>query len=228
VSDGRRSANRELAALVASRAGATAGDDGHAEAAAPGTGSTLPFLLLRLGSRWFGLRAESVREVVGHEVVNRVPGQPAHVRGVSMIHGRMVPVVALDVLLRAHVAAFSDTSAAEAGGDGGGGGDMPRFRLDVLLRAHVAAFSDAGEAETGRDGGDMPRSRLVVLAGDQLEIAILADDARGVMHLPAPLEAPADGGRLRFVLGEIPWNEHLVCVLDGAALLTAALAPGTA
>jgi chemotaxis signal transduction protein len=197
VSDGRRSANRELAALVASRAGATAGDDGHAEAAAPGTGSTLPFLLLRLGSRWFGLRAESVREVVGHEVVNRVPGQPAHVRGVSMIHGRMVPVVALDVLLRAHVAAFSDTSAAEAGGDGGGGGDMPRFRL-------------------------------VVLADEHLEIAILADDARGVMHLPAPLEAPADGGRLRFVLGEIPWNEHLVCVLDGAALLTAALAPGTA
>jgi chemotaxis signal transduction protein len=193
VSNGHRSANQELAALVASRAGATAGDD-HAEAAASRTGSALPFLLLRLGSRWFGLRAESVREVVGHEVVNRVPGQPAHVRGVSMIHGRMVPVVA----------------------------------LDVLLAAHVAAFSDTGEAAAGRDGGDTPRSRLVVLAGDQLEIAILADDARGVMHLPAPLEAPAAGGRLRFVLGEIPWNEHLVCVLDGAALLDAALAPGSA
>jgi chemotaxis signal transduction protein len=192
VNGGHRSANQELAALVASRAGAASGDDGQAETAAPRTGSTLPFLLLRLGSRWFGLRAESVREVVGHEAVNRVPGQPAHVRGVSMIHGRMVPVVALDALLRAHVAAFSDTS------------------------------------EAGRDGGDMPRSRLVVLAHDQLEIAILADDARGVMHLPAPLEVPLDGGRLRFVLGETPWNEHLVCVLDGAALLAAALAPGTA
>jgi chemotaxis signal transduction protein len=195
VIDGRRSANQELAALVASRAGATAGDaDGHPDAAAPRTGSTLPFLLLRLGRRWFGLRAESVREIVGPEVVNRVPGQPAHVCGVSMIHGRMVPVVALDVLLRAHVEAFSDTGAAEA----------------------------------GTDGEDMPRSRLVVLVGEQLEIAILADDARGVMHLPAALDQPLDAGRLRFVLGEIPWNEHLVCVLDGAALLAAALAPGPA
>ncbi|HWN66851.1 MAG TPA: chemotaxis protein CheW [Haliangium sp.] len=191
--DGHRSANQELVALVASRAGATEGEaDGRTEAAARQAGNTLPFLLLRLGNRWFGLRAESVREVVGHEVVNRVPGQPAHVRGVAIIHGRMVPVVA----------------------------------LDVLLRAHVPSFSDIREA--GRDGGDGTRARLVVLAGEQLEIAIPADDARGVMHLLAAFDAPGDAGRLRFVLGEIPWNEQLVCVLDGAALLAAALAPGPA
>lgn len=193
--DGHRSANEELAALVASRTVGTDGDaDGHAEASARQTGSALPFLLLRLGSRWFGLRAESVREVVGHEAVNRVPGQPAHVRGVAMIHGRLVPVVA----------------------------------LDVLLRAHVASFSEVNEAEGDSDGGDTPRSRLVVLTGEQREIAILADDARGVMHLPAALDAPVDAGRLRFVLGELPWNEHLVCVLDGDALLAAALASGPA
>jgi chemotaxis signal transduction protein len=199
VTGEHRSANQELAALVASRAGATdaamdPATGGEAEASAHQTGSTLPFLLLRLGRRWFGLRAESVREVVGREVVNRVPGQPAHVRGVTMIHGRMVPVVA----------------------------------LDVLLRAHVASFADNGDAEGGGDGGDMPRSRLVVLADEQLEVAIPADDARGVVYLRAAVDAPVDAARLRFVLGEIPWNQHLVCVLDGVALLAAALASGTA
>lgn len=195
MTGGHRSANEELAALVASRASAAdAAPDGAADTSARQTGSTLPFLLLRLGSRWFGLRAESVREVVGHEIVSRVPGQPAHVCGVAMIHGRMVPVVT----------------------------------LDVLMRAHVAAFADGNEAGGAHDGDDLPRSRLVVLAAEQLEIAILADDARGVVYLPAVIDAPVDAGRLRFVLGEIPWNQHLVCVLDGAALLAAALAPGPA
>lgn len=189
-----RSANEELAALVASRAAAEPTPGSAAEAFAHQSSSTLPFLLLRLGSRWFGLRAESVREVVGHEIVSRVPGQPAHVCGVAMIHGRMVPVVA----------------------------------LDVLMRTHVAAFADGGETGGTDDGGDQPRARLVVLAAEQLEIAILADDARGVVYLPAAIDAPVDAGRLRFVLGEIPWDQHLVCVLDGAALLAAALAPGPA
>jgi chemotaxis signal transduction protein len=195
VTGEHRSANAELAALVASRTGAadTATDSG-ADTSARQLGGTLPFLLLRLGSRWFGLRAESVREVVGHEAVNRVPGQPAHILGVTMIHGRMVPVMA----------------------------------LDVLLRAHVASFVDTGVAESGGSGGDLLRSRLVVLTHDQLEIAILADDARGVVHLPAAVDAPVESARLRFVIGEIPWNQRLVCVLDGAALLAAALAPGTA
>jgi chemotaxis signal transduction protein len=189
VIGGHRSANEELAALIATRANAAYGDseaDGDAQPARV----TLPFLLLRLGARWFGLRAESVREVVGREVVSRVPGQPAHIRGVTMIHGRMVPVVALDVLLRAHAISLADTSEAEPGGD----------------------------------GGDLPRSRLVVLTSGQFEIAILADDARGVVYLPAALDAPVDAERLRFVLGEIPWNEHLVCVLDGDRLLAAAVA----
>lgn len=189
-----RSANEELAALVASRNDAADAAGERDGATAPQAGATLPFLLLRLGARWFGLRAESVREVVGHEAVSRVPGQPVHIRGVAMVHGRMVPVVA----------------------------------LEVLLRAHVASFTDGGAPEGDRHGGDAPRSRLVVLADDRLEIAVQADDARGVVHLPAAIDAPEDAGRRRFVLGEIPWNEHLVCVLDGAALLAAALAPGPA
>jgi purine-binding chemotaxis protein CheW len=190
VTGGPRSANQELAALVAQRSQASKG--GAEPAADPR--STLPFLLLRLGARWFGLRAESVREVVGHEVITRIPGQPAHIRGLALIHGRMVPVVALDVLLRAHAVPLAET--------------------------------DAGGA--GHHGDDMPRSRMVVLTDERFEIAILADDARGVVHLGASLDASPDGERLRFVLGELPWQDHLVCVLDGGALLAAAFASGQA
>lgn len=187
---GPRSANEELAALIAQRG--LVNDSG--EPAADQTRSTLPFLLLRLGTRWFGLRAESVREVVGHEVITRIPGQPAHIRGLAMIHGRMVPVVA----------------------------------LDVLLRAHAVPLAEAGAGGAGPGGDDVPRSRMVVLMDERLEIALLADDARGVVHLRAALDVPPDGERLRFVLGEIPWNDQVVCVLDGSALLAAAVASGQA
>lgn len=191
MTGGPRSANEELAALVAQRSQAS---EGGAEPAPDRARSTLPFLLLRLGTRWFGLRAESVREVVGHEVITRIPGQPDHIRGLAMIHGRMVPVVALDMLLSAHAVPLAEPDADGA----------------------------------GQHGDDLPRSRMVVLTDERFEIAILADDARGVVHLRAVLDAPEGGERLRFVLGEIPWKDHLVCVLDGSALLAAAFASGQA
>lgn len=182
-------ANDELAALIAKRARAGDRDtDEHAREAP----STRPFLLLRLGERWFGLRAEAVREVVARESITRIPGQPAHLRGVAMIHGRMVPVVALDILFRAH--------------------DLP--------------LPDTGDAHTDA------RRRLVVLTDERTEIALLADDARGVVYLPAATRGRGDDGMacdpLRFVLGETVWKEHLVCVLDGDALLAAAVAAGLA
>lgn len=191
MTGGPRSANEELAALVARRSQAS---ESASEPATAETRSTLPFLLLRLGTRWFGLRAESVREVVGHEVITRIPGQPPHIRGLTLIHGRMVPVVALDLLLSAHAVPLADTGAGGA----------------------------------GQHEDDVPRSRMVVLTDEHFEIAILADDARGVVHLRAALDAPLEGERLRFVLGEIPWQDHLVCVLDGSALLAAAFESGPA
>jgi purine-binding chemotaxis protein CheW len=191
VTGGPRSANEELAALVAQRSQAS---DSGAEPIAPETRSTLPFLLLRLGTRWFGLRAESVREVVGLEVITRVPGQPAHIRGLALIHGRMVPVVALDRLLGAHA--------------------VPGVAADASAAA--------------QPGDDVPRSRMVVLTDEHHEIAILADDARGVVHLRAALDVPTDGERPRFVLGEVPWQDQLVCVLDGSTLLAAAFTSGRA
>lgn len=176
------SANDELAALIAERQHTLlhgAEQDGGEPA------PTVPFLLMRLGERWFGLRAESVREVVGRERITRVPGQPAHIQGVALIHGRLVPVMAVDVLLGIAV------------GSGAGGG----------------AADDAGR-------------RLVVVTQEDAEVAIIADDARGVVYLPFVAEKHAGAERALFVAGEVSWQEHLVCVLDGPALMTAATLSG--
>ncbi|WP_428268150.1 chemotaxis protein CheW [Haliangium sp.] len=176
MSTERDTGNAALGALVTARgAGATA--------PAAATDPTVPYLLMRLGSRWFGLRAETVREVVARDVVTRVPGQPRHIRGVALLHGRLVPMVALDALLR--------------------------IRDDTEAEAEVA------------DGGE--RGRLVVLADPEGEIAILADDAKGVLHLPEPTPAPDDATAARFVRGDVRWEEQLVCVLDAAALVAAAI-----
>lgn len=178
-----RSANEELAALVRQR-GAESAPEGEPEA---GDAST-PLLLLRLGEHWFGLRAESVREVVACESVTPVPGQPPHIRGVALIHGRLVSVVA----------------------------------LERLLRVLIPERAPAGE-RTGRD-----YRRLVVLVEDAGEIAILADDAKGVIDLVLPDSASAADAdasasvRGHLVRCEVPWGESLVCVLDGAALVAAA------
>ena len=56
-------------------------------------------VLLRSGQRWFGVEADSVREVVATESVTRVPSLPPHVLGVSLVHGRLLPVVDLSPLV---------------------------------------------------------------------------------------------------------------------------------
>lgn len=58
-----------------------------------------PCLLLRIGTRWCGLRAEAITEVVAPEAITKVPGQPSHVLGVSLVHGRLVPVIDLAPLM---------------------------------------------------------------------------------------------------------------------------------
>lgn len=85
MSERRTTANDELSAIVAARVGRSA----------PVQNGDLswPCLLLRVGRHWFGLRAESVREVVVPQAITPVPAQPAHVLGVALVHGRLVPVV---------------------------------------------------------------------------------------------------------------------------------------
>lgn len=178
------SANDELAALIAERQRAPL----HDPEASFETEPTLPFLLMCLGERWFALRAESVREVVARETITRVPGQPAHVRGVALIHGRLVPVAALDILLGSSATTPGDAAGSQAEGS--------------------------------------PGRRLVVISHEDAEIALMADDARGVLYLPAAFEDHGGAERATFIAGEVRWEEHLVCVLEVPALMAAATQSG--
>jgi chemotaxis signal transduction protein len=167
-------ANDELASLVARQ-----GSRPDLAAAEPGESPDLswPCLLIRLGAHWFGLHAESVREVVVPEAITRVPAQPRHVLGVCLVHGRLVPTVTLGPLMPA---------------------------TDVAL-----------ERPPGR--------RLAVLTHEDTEIGLVADEAQGVVYLPAITEHHASADRPRFILGEVRWHEHLVCLLDAQRLLVAAI-----
>lgn len=62
----------------------------HASVALPGR-----YLGFRLGGETYGLEIGVVQEIVGMLPVTRVPGAPAHVRGVVNLRGRVVPVVDL-------------------------------------------------------------------------------------------------------------------------------------
>lgn len=94
MSDSRRTANDDLAAMVASRRTPSQWepDESDSELA-------WPCLLIRVGARWCGLRAESVSEVVVPDAVTKIPAQPEHVLGVSLVHGRLVPVINVGPLM---------------------------------------------------------------------------------------------------------------------------------
>jgi len=57
------------------------------------------FLLVRTGNRRVGLELAQVIEVTQVGAVHRVPSREPAVRGVSHVHGRMMPVVHLGALL---------------------------------------------------------------------------------------------------------------------------------
>ncbi len=62
----------------------------HAPVVLPGR-----YLGFRLGGETYGLAIGVVQEIAGMLPVTRVPGSPAHVRGVVNLRGRVVPVVDL-------------------------------------------------------------------------------------------------------------------------------------
>lgn len=165
------SANDELTRLVA--------DQNARSAMATDVAPELswPCLLIRVGRRWLGLRAESVREVVVPEVITRIPAQPEHVLGVCLVHGRLVPAIDLGPL-------------------------MPG--MDVALERR-------------------PGHRLAVISHEEAEIGLIADEAQGVIYLPALSEHQPGADRPRFILGEVRWHDHLVCLLDAGRLLLTAV-----
>jgi purine-binding chemotaxis protein CheW len=53
-------------------------------------------VLMRIGGRWFAVDADAVKEVAAKGFVTRVPTAPRHVLGVTVVRGRIVPVVGLE------------------------------------------------------------------------------------------------------------------------------------
>ena len=62
-------------------------------AAAPAPAQLLHLITFRLDGEEFGLPVEMVREVTRVGDITRVPQAPAHIRGVTNLRGRILPVV---------------------------------------------------------------------------------------------------------------------------------------
>jgi chemotaxis signal transduction protein len=141
---------------------------------------TTALLLLRVGKRWFGVLPETVRQVAMKGHVTRVPTAPPYVLGVTLIRGRLVPVIALEGLL--------------------------------------------GSVGTGDTAQTLPR--LVVLRDEHTEIAVVADETRGLIeHSARETAEPARSSeRASFLGAEISWDGRMVCMLDVPALI-AQIAP---
>jgi purine-binding chemotaxis protein CheW len=154
--------------------GMTAAD----QAAEPAVNPAMLLLFLRVGRRWFAVRAETVREVGTKGHVTRVPTAPIHVLGVTLIRGRLVPVLALEGLL--------------------------------------------GELGDGEVAPTLPR--LVVLKHEETEIALVADETRGVIE--HRFETVADegrsAGRPAYLGSEFQWEGKLVCMIDVPPLISQA------
>ena len=170
----------ELAELAARNENRPEGSaSGGAEPADP----PLALLFLRVGRRWFGVRSESVREVSTKGYVTRVPTAPTYVLGVTLIRGRLVPVVALEGLL--------------------------------------------GAITAGDTAQTLPR--LVILRHEDTEIAVVADETRGIIEFR--LQDAGDGKRSadrpRYLGSEFTWEGRLVCMIDVPLLITEATPQGS-
>jgi purine-binding chemotaxis protein CheW len=53
------------------------------------------YLVFQLGREEFGIRVLKVREIMGVQDITAVPQQPAHVKGVINLRGKIIPVVDL-------------------------------------------------------------------------------------------------------------------------------------
>jgi chemotaxis signal transduction protein len=64
-----------------------------------GERTSITLMLLRLGTRWFGMDVRAIEEVALKGTVTRVPTAPSHILGVTTLRGRLVTVVGLEQLI---------------------------------------------------------------------------------------------------------------------------------
>ncbi|MFO0579250.1 MAG: chemotaxis protein CheW [Polyangia bacterium] len=111
---------------------------------------------------------------------------------------------------------------------------MPEYVLGAaLLRGRVVPVISLevmlGAVEPAELVPTLPR--LVVLETPEGELAIVADEVRGIAELARDKlhdarEEGASGARPSWVTAEVAWHERLLCILDVPKLAAAALGEG--
>jgi chemotaxis signal transduction protein len=131
-------------------------------------------VFLRAGGRWFALPAEAVTEVATKGPVTRVPGTARTVLGLTLIRGRLVPVISLPELV--------------------------------------------GFLATGEPAATLPR--LVIVRASDGELAVVADEIKGVIEHDGVGEDRAHAtDRPAFLGEELAWQGRLACLVDVPTLI---------
>jgi purine-binding chemotaxis protein CheW len=84
--------------------------DRETAAPAPATAGELHLVTFALGREEYGIPVGRVREVIRVAEITRVPQAPAHVRGVTNLRGRILPVVEIRTRLGLEPAALTTRS----------------------------------------------------------------------------------------------------------------------
>lgn len=134
-------------------------------------------VVIRVGDRWLAVRANTVREVVIKGFVTRLPLAPSHLLGLTLVHGRLVPVVSLEGLIP---------------------GINPAPSGQML-------------------------PRLVVVAHGDSEVALVTDEAQGVVEVDIDVDGVVGNLAGINVAAEIDWRGEMLAVLDTETLVARAL-----
>jgi purine-binding chemotaxis protein CheW len=87
--------------------------------------------------------------------------------------------------------------------------------IPVIDLAHMTRSAD-------RPADDAPGLRLVVLASQDDEVALVADEARGVIELAANSIDHNTSNKVSFISGVVKWRKGTASVIDTGLLLRAA------
>lgn len=113
-------------------------------------------LVFRSGQRWFAIDPHRVHEVVVRGPVTQIPTAPSHVLGLSLVRGRLIPVVSLQTLLGNRA-------------DGDPAQTLPRMIVLRVEGIEVALVCDETRGILvirGRDASDAKAARPRCIAGE--------------------------------------------------------------
>jgi chemotaxis signal transduction protein len=161
-----------------------------------GPGS-ITLMLLRLGTRWFGMDVRSIEEVALKGTVTRVPMSPSHILGVTILRGRLVTVVGLEQML-------------------GGDGMLSHESTATLPRLVVVRDGDYEMAIVAE--GIHGMTEYVPAAETDPDRCRGDSSASSASHVPNDAESAIP----EFVREEFDWHGNWVSLLDASLLIATA------